>query len=333
MQALYNNVKILGQQAFFLGGLNAAFQAAVKSMQKLAEGKVFRILIISEGLFAPEKGDWSELADISSKIGLYVDAVKLGQNQDPTLKRITRSTAGDYVECTIRELKNWLPSFSAVKKQANLNQTEADKNLKGLLELIAAPLKTMREQIKTPQDLLKLVNSQDQSTKCGICYSDVCMICKGPSFACGSYCPNCARFFHIHCAAAWSQNSKDMPPNVLKCPICFSLLKVPGGMHRVQVLQGQLKELFLPPKDRVDVKKMQAKDLGANWQFETCAKCGGIFNNPDDEVLVCGNESCNARYHPDCLDTVEDDHQGRCRVCDIIIRRKYGANKGIQRVT
>jgi len=325
MQAIYDKAKLMGDKALLMVGLNAAFQCVVKSMQKLAEGKVFRILIISEGVFAPEKGDWTQLTDVASKIGLYIDAIKIGQNQDVTLKRITRSTEGDYVECNLKEIKSWLPSFAAVKKKTNINQTDKDKNSKALLELIAAPLKTIREQIQTPKDLLKLVVSEDQTVKCGICYSLNCMICKGPPYACGAFCPNCNRFFHVHCAAAWSENSKDMPTNVFKCPICFSLLKVPGAVYRVKVLQSRLKDSFVPPTDRVEMIKVKASELGTNWKFETCAKCHAIFNNPEDEVLICGNKDCGARYHPDCIDEIEKSHQGRCRVCDVNIRRKFDA--------
>ena len=230
MQALYDKGKIMGDKIYFMKGLQKAFQVAITSMQKLAEGKVFRILIISEGQFTKETQDWNELADTAAKIGLYVDCVKLGRNDDSTLKRISRQTSGDYVECTPQELKSWLPSFAAVKKQSNVNQTEQDKNLKGLLEIIAAPLISLRENVKVPGDLLKLAASKDAASKCGICYSPDCMICKGPAFACGAFCPNCNRFFHMHCAAAWSENSKDMPTGVFKCPICFSLLKVPGAL-------------------------------------------------------------------------------------------------------
>jgi hypothetical protein len=236
------------------------------------------------------------------------------------------------VECSISELKSWLPSFAAVKKSGNVNQTEADKNLKGLLELIAAPLKTIREQVQKPKDLLALMNSKDPSTKCGICYSPDCMICKGPPFACGAYCPNCNRFFHAHCAAAWAENSKDMPTNVFKCPICFSLLKVPGELYRVKVLQGRLKDSFHPPSDKVEMQKVQAKDLGLNWQSETCVQCHGIFEKPDDDVIVCGNPECKSKYHPKCLDKVEEIHKGRCRVCDYNFRRKFDARKGIVKI-
>lgn len=155
MDALYGKAKILGSDANFVKALNAAFQVTISSMQKMAEGKVFRILIISEGKFIKEKQDWGELADKASKIGLYIDAVKVGVNDDSTLKRITRATSGDYVECNLKDLKSWLPSFAAVKKQNNANQTEADKNLKGLLEIIAAPLISIRDNVKKPGDLLK----------------------------------------------------------------------------------------------------------------------------------------------------------------------------------
>ncbi len=79
------------------------------------------------------------------------------------------------------------------------------------------------------------------------------------------YCPNCGRFFHVHCAAGWAeaQSQKEgMPPNVFKCPVCFSLLKVPGAVNRVKILQARLKEEFIPPTDKVDMKKVKVRNSG-----------------------------------------------------------------------
>jgi hypothetical protein len=332
MDALYGKAKILGEEANFFKALSAGFQVTISSMQKMAEGKVFRILFLSEGRFMKDKQDWNELADKASKIGLFVDAVKIGVNDDTTLKRISRATSGDYVECNLKDLKSWLPSFAAVKKQSNANQTDADKNLKGLLEIIAAPLISIRDNVKKPGDLLKLAAAKDASSKCGICYSPDCMICKGPAFACGAFCPNCNRFFHVHCAAAWAENSKDTPNNVFKCPVCFSLLKVPGELYRVKVLQGRLKDSFHSPKEKLEMDKLKAKDLGMGWETFTCAKCYGIFESPDSEVMRCGNKECRALYHSKCLDKVEEKNQGRCRVCDSPFRRKFDAARGIQRI-
>jgi hypothetical protein len=90
MKALVEKAKILGEKSLFMVGLSAAFATAAKSMQKLAEGKIFRILVISEGEFSPEKVSWDQVTDTAAKIGLFIDAVKLAVNQDPTLKRVTR---------------------------------------------------------------------------------------------------------------------------------------------------------------------------------------------------------------------------------------------------
>ena len=64
------------------------------------------------------------------------------------------------------------------------------------LEIIAQPLDALEKKIIEPADLLKFVTQKDASTTCAICYSDYCGICKGPSYACGAFCPKCGKFFH-----------------------------------------------------------------------------------------------------------------------------------------
>ncbi len=333
MDVLYEEIEIMGHQAKFSPALKIGFDAVVKSMQKLLEGKTFRILIISEGKFVSEQDpEWKEMVDIASKVGIYIDAVKLGMNNDFTLKRIAQATNGDYVECKPGEIKSWLPSFATVKKQMDINKSEADKNLKGLLELIAQPLITIRDEITKPGDLVDLMDEGKQEYKCGICHMRYCMICKGPPFACGAYCPSCNRFFHVHCASGWAENSEDTPNNVFKCPVCFSLCKVPGELYRVKVLKGRLKDSFLPPDKQYNTKKIKAGQMGDEWYLETCTVCGNIFESEDEDVYVCGNPDCGALYHKDCLDKTEDHHDGRCRYCDSPLRRRFDSSRGVQRV-
>ncbi len=85
-------------------------------------------------------------------------------------------------------------------------------------------LKPLSEKIKTPKDLIELVTVDSADTRCTICHSDSCMMCRGPKYACGCFCPQCGRFMHLHCASGWAESQKDMPSTVLKCPFCFFLL-------------------------------------------------------------------------------------------------------------
>jgi hypothetical protein len=248
------------------------------------------------------------------------------------MKRLAATTSGDYVACTPPELKSYLPSFAAPKKVSNANMTDADRNLQGLLEIIAAPLVSIVDATTTPRQLLDLIYSDDPNMKCGICYSPFCMICRGPPYACGAYCPQCNRFFHVHCCAGWAENSKETPSNVLKCPICFYLLKVPGAMFRVKKLQAALEHSFdADPNTRHKVTKLRAGDL-PNWQTLSCIWCRNIFENPDSDVYQCGNADCGAYYHEECLNRCEDVHQGRCRQCDGLLRRSQDAARGISRI-
>jgi hypothetical protein len=330
-------VELLGTKAKLVDGVALAFQETVESMQKLIEGKQFRILIVGEGQWADtdkeSKKKLSELLNVASKIQIFIDTIQVNmRSQDVTLKMIAKETNGGYSECEPGNFTNHATSFANHKKIIEDNTTKEDRDLKGLLELIAKPLNTLESEITTPAKLLELITSQDQKYMCGVCYSDRCMMCKGPAYACGAFCPSCGRFYHLHCAAGWAENSTDTPKNVLKCPSCFHLLKVPGSVHRVNVLKDEFARIYEFPEMKYNAEKIKASELGKDWKSKTCAYCHGIFEDDNTTVFRCGNPNCGAVYHEQCLDKNEDQTKGRCRNCDTIMRRRFDAHRGISRI-
>ena len=102
-----------------------------------------------------------------------------------------------FIDDTFNLNKEWLKEFcDKYKRQINLP----------FVCNLRADLITLEEGIKTVADLKKLVTQEDDTMKCGICHSNDCMMCKGPAFACGVFCPECKRFFHQHCCAGWAES-------------------------------------------------------------------------------------------------------------------------------
>jgi hypothetical protein len=335
-QRLYNKVNILGNKAYVIDAVSAGFKIIAKSMMQLFEGKTFRMIIITEGDVTNREGqqDWRELVDHSEKIGIFIDVVEITNTKHQNvLRSLVAGTKGEYIISSESDAEAYVSSLAPKKKQVSVNETEADKNMKAFLEIIAQPLESLEKKIKLPSDLLKFVKMEDSSTKCAICYSDSCMICRGPSYACGSFCPNCGRFFHEHCFAAWAENSKDSPsPNIGKCPLCFALLKVPGAMYRVKVLQGKLKGAFDVSDQKFTAQKVKAKDLGLKGSQISCSFCRNIFD-ANEEIFECGNPDCHAYYHQNCFQAMAKHTKDRCRVCDTVQTRRFDANPGLQRIT
>ncbi|MHA1869757.1 MAG: hypothetical protein ACTSXF_02310, partial [Promethearchaeota archaeon] len=323
-----------GTKAYLIDAINQGFQTLAKSMMKLFEGKLFRMLIITEGQVdhREDEPDWRELIDKSEKIGIYIDVVEISDiDHKNILRSVASGTHGEYIKCTINDAEAYISSLAPKKKNVSMNQSEADKNMVSFLELIAQPLIRLDDKIKDPMELTKIITSEDESTTCAICHSSTCMICKGPPFACGAYCPNCGRFFHEHCFAAWAENSKDTPPNIGKCPVCFALLKVPGAMYRVKVLSSRLKGQFEPDEKRYKARKIKARDLGIKGAQIECDWCHNIFDANED-ILECGNPDCDAHYHMDCFNEMIKHTKDRCRVCDTLQSRTIDANPALKRI-
>lgn len=334
-EKLYNDVEILGTKAYLIDGLMNGFQILANSMMKIFEGKQFRILLITEGHVdnKPGEPDWNDLVDKCEKIGIFIDVVQINDKPHRNfIKSLALRTRGEYIECPLEDAVSYIQSLAPRKKIASINQSEKDRNMTAFLEIIAQPLVRMETKIKKPKDLLKFVTAEDDSTKCAICHSQVCMICKGPSYACGAYCPNCDRFVHEHCFAAWAENSKDTPPSIGKCPICFGLLKVPGAIFRVKVLQAQLKgKLEFNDNEKYRVEKLKAKDLGIKGAQIECLWCYKVFN-ADEDIIKCGNPNCNAYYHYQCFNNMINHTKNRCRLCDTLQSRGLDAHPALQKI-
>jgi len=316
-------------------GLNAAFETTVKSMQKLVEGKNFRIIIITEGSFEGKGRKWEELATVASKVGIGIDAIQVSSafgSQSDILQSISKKTMGAYFYIeSISEIEGVLTSIAPGKAAAvdDAFQSREDRDMKGLLEVIAADLITLEEGITTVEDLKKLVTQDDDNMKCGICHSPDCMFCKGPAFSCGAFCPECGRFFHQHCCAGWAESQKDTPKSVFKCPVCFHLLKVPGTVHRISVLKEALIENQRQPPT-IDIKKFNINEIGAAGAVKFCAWCRNVFE-PNETVFNC--PKCGAFYHVDCMDIMTDKTMNRCRVCDANFGKSLlKSGGGIQRI-
>jgi len=316
-------------------GLNSAFEVAVKSMQKLVEGKQFRIIILAEGSFEGKGTKWEELINISSKVGIIIDAIQIGisisENDNELLKTIAKRTMGYFYNCKkTSEIEATLTQLAPNKIQAGDDkfQSREDRDMKGLLEVIAADLITLDEGVKSIEDLRNILIQSDDQFKCGICHSNDCMFCKGPAFSCGAYCPECGRFYHQHCCAGWAESQKDTPINVFKCPVCFHLLKVPGSVHRISVLKEQLIENQRQPKTQ-EIKRFNINEIGAAGAIKFCAWCRNVFN-PNETVNNC--PGCGSFYHIDCLDEMIDKTINRCRVCDAPFGKSARIVAGIERI-
>ncbi len=334
-EALYGIELSPSEVANISVGLNAAFEVTVKNMQKLAEGKKFRIIIISEGTFEGKGKKWEELTNVADKVGIVIDSLQMASvfgTRSEILQLISKRTMGEYYFLeSPSEVEGILTALAPGKAVVGEDafQSREDRDMRGLLEVIAAPLNTLEERITNVEELKKLVNQEDESMKCGICHSPDCMFCKGPAFSCGAFCPECGRFFHQHCCAGWAESQKDTPKSVFKCPVCFHLCKVPSTVHRITVLKDNLTESQRHPKS-LDVKKFNINEIGAAGAIKFCAWCRNVFN-PNETVFNC--PSCGAFYHADCMEVMLNKTIDRCRVCDTHFGKSYlKSGGGIERI-
>ena len=113
----------------------------------------------------------------------------------------------------------------------NIDLSEVNDELK-VLEFVVEDLISFDSNVNLFKDLKNSIKNPDEDLKCGICHALECVDCKDSAFNCGSFCPECHRYFHQHCCAEWAKNQKDTPRTFFKCPVCFHLLKIPDSFKR-----------------------------------------------------------------------------------------------------
>lgn len=315
-------------------GLELAFQTLVKAMQQLIEGKRFRMIIISDGQFEGSSTKWEELLEKIGKVGIIIDTIEVnyGLGSSEALENIAKRTGGWYQICQAKDFETNLAELAVDKVEVGDEKlrTEEDRGMSALLEEIASELLSLNDGIETVADLRKLIVQEDENFKCGICHSPDCMITKSPAYADGSFCPACNRFFHLNCCAAWAESLKDTPSNVLKCPMCQQLLKVPGELHRMKVLKEELKLRLDVEGTGAEIKELNVSEIGRDGLTKVCAYCHNIFE-PDGDALVCSK--CGAFYHKeDCFQATLKKYIDRCKVCDSKLDMRFSTRPGIERI-
>ncbi len=333
-QGALEEVEILGVQSFLADGILMGLQLLIGELQKLSVGKRMRMIIISDGDLHESKTPWQDTADEAKGLGVFIDALQVLDYNHPSdiMKRCTRITGGDYILSSTVDMASNAASMAVKKQASSTSQTTEDKNLPvALVEKIAAPLIPLSDKIKKPKELIDLVTVDSADTRCAICHSDSCMMCRGPKYACGCFCPQCGRFMHLHCASGWAESQKDMPPSVLKCPVCFFLLKVPGSIYRIKVLKGRLQDFYDTKNLKFDSKMTSIEEMGERGLTAKCAICNNVFNS-GEEFFQCGNPECGAFYHQGCYNDFSRKSGDRCRVCDGRMQLRLGAHPGVQRI-
>jgi hypothetical protein len=221
--------------ANIIEGLKAAYELTEKNMKNLIEGKKFRIIIISAGIFKKTDNKWKELLEIFASVGIVIDTIQLSKSWDPKsiiLEDIANGTKGSYYNSeNVNEIEDVLTELVKSQDSQNEGQSDEEDDLK-VLEFVVEDLISIDNKAQLFEGLRNSMSKTDEDMKCGICHSLECEDCKESTFNCGSFCPECHRFFHQHCCAEWAKSQKDTPRTFFKCPVCFHLLKIPESFKR-----------------------------------------------------------------------------------------------------
>ena len=292
---------------------------------RIVGAKVPKILLISDGKLSDSKVTPTKMAQIACGLEIKIDTIRLGEVEHfNIMKRVSELTEGRYFYCN--DAPSVLLSGREMGESNKGKKYQKSKNLSAILEKIAVPLKTISELNQDSVDVVARIRGTVSFKKCGICFAEEDPITKAPFSIAGRYCPNCGKGYHIHCMSMWAGNDKDSNGRVTRCPHCFYLIKIPSDIQQVTKIRDDIK------RDRASysneetgpsqyyAKKYIAQDLGDSAVYSACPVCNSIFEEKED-VIKCGNPECNAIYHLDCFETLNNNPS--CKSCGKKMSRSF----------
>lgn len=285
--------------------LTQAIQQVLKQMRFIGQ-KLFRILILSDGITEVAKVNPVNVAKVAMQLGIVIDVVRFGPAQIPgnILKKLTDMTHGEYFYVSNNnELEQAIDKLA--KKKEKKHATIFDKKADGedillqeiLSEIADSPLK-VEEMTEEQKDAAIYNVEKGKKLVCTICYSERCMVDNTSFYGSGRFCPNCLTPFHLPCAIMWSeqQNAKKggapkTSTKLFRCTHCFYLLKVP--MSDVEKTGND----NLDDNSRI-LRKLDAKSAKLDNQICNSEDCGSLLYPDDGTIYQC--TACNSFFHADC---------------------------------
>ncbi|MHA1792761.1 MAG: VWA domain-containing protein [Promethearchaeota archaeon] len=317
------DIEMEGDVSYIGAGIGLGIQMHVDMLRQIT-GKISRMLVLSDGRFQQNTSmDPIRMAKLAQGLGIQIDCINIGiENEYNILREISSLTGGEYLLISDRDIL--LKAIESLARFLPDETRELLKSKKPLLSDLAGELISIADMSDSQKALIQKL-SQSEREKCIICYQSEEPTTKQPFFASGRYCPNCGSPMHLLCAAKWAQADTKTDSNVLRCPHCFYLLKVPPEVQKIEELRERIKlQKEYKKHKKVEeptgpagelVNKVTPEEIGPDIITMTCPVCDGIFE--DEEYLYeCGNLDCNALYHPQCFEKLKDKKGNYiCKIC------------------
>ncbi len=273
-----------------------------------------KIIIIGDGHITESEHTTPEkMAKIAAGLGIKIDAIKIGaSNHSQDLHEIAQVTSGKFFKAPKNE--DLMKIIEQIASEYPGVSNNKPKNFSKMLEKIAVPLKSDAEMKQDSSEIVARIRKQSNYNKCGICFHIRDPVKKLDFSLSGRYCPSCGTGFHLHCISEWAESHGDH--HVVRCPHCFYLLKIPVEIQQTALLHEEFKKENGVEKSHVQIEGYKirvttAHKLGEAAIYASCPVCNVIFEG-ENEVVMCGNPSCNTIYHVKCFQNIGNRP---CKVC------------------
>lgn len=295
--------EINGSCEDFIFTFDFAFEMVDEHMKKIG-GHETRIMVVSSDFNLCDSSKIEEFLKKAQTLHIQMDLFILNNNipsnLDSQYKRIAKETHGEYFR-----LKTKSEFFSKMKHFAHTSD-ESQKKL-----VLHHPLEKTREDhmeeiaqsLRRPtEEELKKLAGYNKSIICKICFAKDSKMLPASTKLTLRFCPVCDTPMHLYCASMWSLKTYHNS-NLIRCPYCYNLLKVPVSIKTGLKVQqtwnnkGDDQPLLI----KMVLLKNDSKSISEIDDFSECYYCFKVLNPRKENGKIFTCSKCSALYHETCL--------------------------------
>jgi hypothetical protein len=310
------NFCLEGSNSDIIYTLDLAFEMIDQQIQRIG-GHASEIIIISSEFDTRKSQKLEELVQKAQLLNIKFSILILNTNLDSSLfshyKEIAEKTHGTLQvfqskKNFLEKIKDFAHTTIEASHVIKLTHPKEKSKEDHLIEIAKALRRPTSEEIRK-------INDRFSDLTCKICFSQSSTMLHSSTKRTLRFCPACDTPLHLYCATMWSIQTQEKG-NMIRCPYCYNLLKIPTILRRGLKIQKKLDQKNKTQPHFVKMirfKNDPSKKENVNIFWECCYCFEDIPTNLENNDLYSCSK-CSALFHKHCLQKIYKKNK-KCPNC------------------